>query len=92
MAEDEAGNPVPNLTREEFTLFDEGKPEQLAIFRVETPRIRRPSRRPLPPNSFSNRLELLGDAPTSATVILFDGLNTPIIDQAYARRQIIKFP
>lgn len=31
------------------------------------------------------------DTPTSITVILFDGLNTKIQDQAYARKQILKF-
>jgi len=31
------------------------------------------------------------DTPTSITVILFDGLNTRFQDQAYARRQIVKF-
>lgn len=91
VAEGGDGKPVQDLAREDFTLLDEGRPQELAFFSVETARMRRPNPKALPPNTFSNRLEQVGDAPTSATVILFDGLNTPIIDQAYARQQILKF-
>jgi VWFA-related protein len=37
---DEHGKPVPNLTREDFQLFDDGKPQTIANFTVETPEVR----------------------------------------------------
>ncbi|HFB97541.1 MAG TPA: VWA domain-containing protein, partial [Bryobacterales bacterium] len=84
------GKPVANLTRDDFTLLDEGRQEPITFFTVETalPSSELPA--PLPPNTFSNRLDRLAGA-TSVTAILFDGLNTPMTDQAYARRQIVRF-
>jgi hypothetical protein len=72
------------LGAEDFAVFDGGRPEKIAFFNVP-PRIAAPAaRRALPPNSFSNRVEYASGV-SSATVILFDGLNTHITDQAYAR-------
>jgi VWFA-related protein len=45
----------------------------------------------LPPGLYTNRLDLGGAGPASATVILFDALNTQFADQAYARQQILTF-
>lgn len=89
VAETKDGEPVADLKREEFRLFDQGREEQITAFTM--PIAARPApARPLPPNTFSNRLDRLG-APAAATVILFDGLNTRLTDQAYARQQVLKF-
>jgi VWFA-related protein len=37
---DEHGKPVPNLSREDFRLFDDGKPQTIANFTVERPEAR----------------------------------------------------
>lgn len=91
IAEDRDGTPVADLTRDDFALFDGGRQERIAVFRVEASGERRTRPQPLPPNVFSNRVDELGTAPSSATVILFDGLNTRLADQPYARQQILKF-
>jgi len=86
--QDKQGEPVANLTRDEFRLFDEGHPQQISFFRIETSRPG-PFKSPhLPPGVFSNRVEA---ASTGATAILLDALNTRFTDQAYARQQILKF-
>jgi hypothetical protein len=45
----------------------------------------------LPLNTFTNRLELKEATPSAITIILLDGLNSLLEDQAQARRQVIKF-
>ena len=87
---DKKGEPIVDLKKEDFTILDKGKEQKVAVFAVDsidTPRKVWPK---LPPNIFSNRLQR-ADTPTSTTVILFDGLNTRFQDQAYARKQIVKF-
>jgi VWFA-related protein len=92
VAETKKGEPVTDLTREDFSVFDEGREQTIGVFTVELGRgsdnIRLPA---LPLNTFSNQIERSGTVSSSVTVILFDGLNTRIEDQAYARQQIEKF-
>jgi VWFA-related protein len=87
---DKKGEPVSDLKKEDFTIFEKGKEQKLAVFAVDS--ITAPTKAwpALPPNIFSNRVKT-ADTPTSITVILFDGLNTRFQDQAYARKQIVKF-
>ena len=91
IAQDKKGDPIEGLTRDDFAVFDNGKEQKISVFSVESSRLLPASSKPLPPNIFSNRWDARGGVPTSVTVILFDGLNTPFEDQAYARQQIIKF-
>ncbi|HEV2688522.1 MAG TPA: VWA domain-containing protein [Bryobacteraceae bacterium] len=82
--------PVSDLKKEGFSLFDRGKEQKIAVFSVDSIDAPPKGWPPVPPNLFSNRMRR-ADTPTSITVILFDGLNTRIQDQAYARKQILKF-
>ncbi|MGB0035524.1 MAG: VWA domain-containing protein [Candidatus Acidiferrales bacterium] len=88
---DKHGNPISDLTKDDFVLLDEKKAQEIRLFSVETNQL--PAHPPpaLPPNTYTNRIQERGNVPTSITVILFDGLNTHITDQAYARQQVIKF-
>jgi len=90
-ARSKQGEPVAGLTQDDFTLLDEGVPQKIAYVRAETSHPSATPRRKLPPGLFTNRLDAEGALPTSATVILFDGLNTRLTDQVYAREQILKF-
>jgi len=91
VAQDKKGQPIAGLTRDDFTLLDEGRPQPISVFSVELNQPLATSPELLPPNTFSNRLEKGIGISRSATAILFDGLNTRVTDQAYARQQIIKF-
>jgi VWFA-related protein len=84
------GQPVSDLKKEDFTIFDKGKEQKVALFAVDSIDAPPKAWPALPPNIFANRIQG-ADTPTSLTVILFDGLNTRFHDQAYARKQIIKF-
>ncbi|MCG6924150.1 MAG: VWA domain-containing protein [Acidobacteria bacterium] len=91
IAEDEDGQPVTDLRSEELVLTDEGRREEIVAFTGAGDESVPEAPKPLPRNTFTNRLELLtGRAPT-VTAILFDGLNTPMANQEFAKRQIIGF-
>src|SRR5438094_2944409 len=92
VVENRKGEPVRDLGRDDFTVLDEGREQQISVFSVESEQLSSsPSRplRPLPPNTFSNRLEYHLGTPTSVTVVLLDGLNTHFEDQVYARAQVV---
>jgi VWFA-related protein len=83
------GEPVTDLTKQDFTLLDEGRPQRIAVLSYEGGGQAAPTQ-PLPPNTFSNRHQPTGQLPGSVTVILLDALNTPFTAQAYARESVVK--
>ena len=88
VAHDRDGNPVGDLLKSDFEIFDDGKRRDAAFFSLER-RAQRVEPLRLPLNTFSNRIGT--QASTNATVILLDGLNTNIRDQAYAKPQVVSF-
>ncbi len=82
--------PVAGLKKEDFSLLDEGSPQQISLFSVTTQHSSKQAT-PLPAGTVSNRLSRLGEAPASATVLLIDRLNTPINSQPYANQKVIRF-
>jgi VWFA-related protein len=91
IATDKKGEPVGDLTRADFVVLDNGRPQEIQIFQRETnQRPVNPSLR-LPPDTYTNQIHKAGNIPPSVTMLLLDGLNTGISDQAYSRQQVIKF-
>jgi VWFA-related protein len=90
VAVDKSGNPVTGLQKEDFTLTDQGAPQSIAVFASEAPAPATPPVK-FPANIFTNRYDLKGEDPGAVTIILFDALNTSAEDQAYVRKQILKF-
>ena len=92
LVHDHHGNPVADLTKDDFEISDQGKEQRIAVFRVDSTvaALQMPAK-VMPRNEFSNRLDRQSQVPTAVTVVLIDFLNTPWKDQAYARRQILKF-
>lgn len=86
------GEPAEGLKKEDFIILDQGKEQQVATFSANSGARRETASNPLLlPNVFTNRGDSAASNPGSVTVILFDALNTPILDQFYARQQILKF-
>ena len=97
---DSKGHPIPDLRQEDFKISEDGHPQDVGSFRAftngdarndnssttssATPKLGAPS-----PNVFTNRAR--GPDTGAVTLVLFDMLNTPIQDQAYARQQLVKF-
>jgi VWFA-related protein len=89
IVEDKHGKPITGLSKNNFSIMDNGKPEDIQVFLAHETETRHSSE-VLPPDTYSNRLADRS-TPMSATAILLDGLNTRITDQQYARLQVIKF-
>jgi len=90
IVKDDHGHPVPGLSPSDFSIFDDGKPQEISSFAVEQtrPPVSIP---PVPPDVFTNIPDRQSGGSPAVTVILFDGLNTRWEDQARARLQILKF-
>ncbi len=71
--------PVRGLTKDDFTLQDKGKPQNISLFAMnETGE--GPKADPLPSGVVSNRINAKGESVRNAVVILFDRVN--IIDDS----------
>ena len=83
--------PVTNLTKDDFTIFDNGKPQRVEVFSISNAERSKPKENvpPVPAGVVSNRSGR--NAPTSATVILFDRLNTADRYQRDGRLQLISY-
>jgi VWFA-related protein len=91
IATDKKGEPVSDLAAADFVVLDNGRTQTIKFFRKETDQPPANSPRPLPPDTYTNQIRQTASVPASVTILLFDGLNTNISDQAYVRPQAIKF-
>ncbi len=86
---DKSGQRITGLTKDDFTLLENGKPQKISAFSFEVPESPSP-KPPLPANVYTNRPEY--DMPKGPlTILLLDGLNTALADQGYARSQMLKY-
>jgi len=97
IVQDKNGKPIKDLTRDDFTLTDNGRPQTIALFSTQQGSVRADlthtaeTKAPNDPSIFSNRLQPSEQLPGSVTVILFDALNTSLSDQSFARGEILSF-
>jgi len=86
---DKSGNHIKGLTKEDFTVLENGAGQTISTFEEITSDAHRLSR-PRAPNEFSNSI---AGAPSTKriTLIVLDLLNTPFTDQAYARKDLLKY-
>jgi|ERR1022692_526127 VWFA-related protein len=86
---DKSGNHISGLKKEDFTVLENGAEQKVATFEEITSDPQRWSR-PRNPNEYSNTLA--GQAANRrVTLIVLDLLNTPFVDQAYARKDLLKY-
>ena len=81
--------PVAGLTRDNFTVLDQGKPQRIDVFRAGQTSTAAPAV-PLAAGAVSNRVNRLGEALPNATVVLFDQLNTRLDLKAYESDGMLK--
>jgi len=79
--------PAEGLKAEQFSLTEDGKPQK--IVSVELIKTGTDVRRLQTPGEFSN--ELVAPGPARLTIVGIDMINTPFLDQAFARQQLIKY-
>ncbi|MGC1618216.1 MAG: VWA domain-containing protein [Candidatus Acidiferrum sp.] len=75
IARDKNG-PVANLTKDDFVVFDRGKPQKISVFSVESSESAVQPAQPLPQNTFSDLPRYGAANPRSVTIVLLDSLNT----------------
>ena len=86
---DKKGNHVTGLTKEDFTVLENGAEQKISTFEEITSDAQRVSR-PHSPNEFSNSLAG-GSSNRRITLLVLDLINTPFMDQAAARRDLLKY-
>ena len=84
--------PVTALSKQDFLLMEDGKPQAIDFFEEHTVPVASAALAPLPalpPHVYTN----VPAAPQSdaVNVLLLDSLNTPRQDQSYVRQQIVAF-
>jgi VWFA-related protein len=79
--------PAEGLKAEQFSVSEDGKPQK--IVSVELIKTGTNVKRVQTPGEFSN--ELVAPGPARLTVIGIDMINTPFLDQSFARQQLIKY-
>ena len=80
---------MKSLTRDDFTLFDQGKPQPITVFGAGRSSDAKSS--PLPPGAVSNRLDSRGQPLNGATAVLVDLLNTSWLATDYVRLGMKEF-
>jgi VWFA-related protein len=83
------GKPITGLHKDDFSVTEDGRPQEISSFEEHPDPQPQPPLPPLPPDVFTN---ILRTAPTgSPLVLLFDSLNTPLADQAYVHKQVLNY-
>jgi len=86
---DKSGNHIKGLKQEDFTVLENGAEQKISTFEEITSDARRMSR-PKNPNEFSNSVTG-GPSTKRITLMVLDLINTPFVDQAYARKDLLKY-
>ena len=68
--------PIANLTKDDFVLLDQGKPQKIGVFSVESSESAVQPAQPLPQNTFSDLPQYTASSLRSVTIVLLDNLNT----------------
>jgi VWFA-related protein len=86
---DKSGAHIVGLKKEDFTVRENGVEQKIATFEEITSDPHCLSR-PRDPHEFSNSLAG-GGSTRRITLIVLDFINTPFADQAYARKDLLKY-
>jgi VWFA-related protein len=91
---DSRGQAVSGLTKQDFTVRDEGKPRAIQIFAINRGEIAEhvapPAVSQLPPRVFSNRAATVDASSAHTTVILLDAVNDYFDNYARSRAQVVR--
>jgi VWFA-related protein len=91
IAQDGKGQPVTDLKKDDFRIKVNGKDQPIKIFSMDSSGALPQSETKLPPDVFTNRMDVKPGQQSSVTIILLDTLNTRWADQVYAKAQVIRY-
>ena len=89
---DAQGRPVHGLTRDDFTVLEDGakmEPDSFAEYRSDAPVPEAAAKEKLPANTFSNVDPTHSDGPIN--ILLLDSSNTPVMNQHIVQTQMLDF-
>jgi VWFA-related protein len=86
---DHHGNPISGLTKTDFQVLEEGKPQTIASLEEHKNGLVARAQAPPPPGEFTNSPSVV--SADSVNVLLIDGLNTSMQDQTFVHGQILKY-
>lgn len=87
---DRYGTAVTGLKKEDFTILEDGKPQPISFFEAHGGAPMRVGSLPkLPEGMYSNFP--VPTASDAINVVLLDSLNTPVLDQAMVRKEMISY-
>lgn len=92
VVQDSGGQPIHGLTRDNFVLTEQKRPQTIRNFEEHTAASAKkpgPQMPPQPPGVFSNYLPVAPDS--TLNILLIDALNTPMTDQLFVRKQLLDF-
>lgn len=87
---DKGGNHIHGLTKDDFHVLESGKEQKISSFDEVTAATSKFPAAALKPGQFSS-LTLTDQQPRTITVIALDTVNTPFLDQASGRRELVKY-
>ncbi len=90
VAKDKKGKFVTDLTKDDFIVEDNGKPQDVRFFNFHAAG-KAPAPAAVEPGVFSNRYAERARLSGGVTVIVLDSLNTAWGDQAVVRQHVMKF-
>lgn len=90
---DKSGKAVPNLTKDDFQVSEDGKPQKVTFFEPNFAAVPGEDTGapppPLPPGTYTNVPTVV---PTdSVNILLLDALNTPEGDQMYVHKEMVQY-
>jgi VWFA-related protein len=92
VVQDRNGNPYHGLTRDDFVVTEQKKPQTVRNFEEHAANNAQkpgPPMPPMPPGVFTNYTPVAPDS--TLNVLLIDALNTPMKDQSFLRQQLLDF-
>ncbi len=87
---DKNGNHIHGLSQSDFRVLENGKEQKISTFEEKVSTNAKIPQSPAQPGEFSN-LTVPEQQPRAITVIAIDTVNTPYLDQAIGRHELIKF-
>ena len=90
VVKDKSGRFVSGLGVDDFTVTENGQPQKISTFEEVKPSVGPVQRPRLAPGEYTN-VVVGTSAPRRLTIIALDLVNTPFLDQARAREQLIKY-
>jgi VWFA-related protein len=87
---DKNGNHIHGLSKSDLHVFENGKEQPISTFEEFTASTAKFPPAATQPGEFRN-LTISDDQPRNITVIALDTVNTPFLDQAYGRHELVKY-